>query len=89
VITWLGYALQEVQAREASLGSMASQRWEQSLGDLQRPAAPGSLIPMFEGMVDRAFSRSGGDSEPVPSARQMSSAKPTSVIMASRASSGR
>jgi hypothetical protein len=89
VATWLGYALQKAPAREANLGSMASQRWEQSLGDLQRPAAPGSLIPMFEGMVDRAFSRSGSDSELTPASRQISSKEAPPIMMASRASSGR
>jgi hypothetical protein len=40
------------------------QRWEQSLNDIQHPVAPDSLIPMFEGMVDRALSRTNG--EPAP-----------------------
>jgi hypothetical protein len=33
------------------------QRWEQSLSDIQHPLQEDSLIPMFEGMVDRALSR--------------------------------
>ncbi len=40
-----------------------SQRWEQGLGDLREPIAEDSLIPMFERMVDRAFSRSPADAE--------------------------
>jgi len=31
---------------------------EQGLADLQHPVPSDSLIPMFEGMVERAFSRS-------------------------------
>lgn len=63
VLTWLGYALVKVQARQGTASLLASQRWERSLADLQRPAAADSLIPMFEGMVDRAFSRTVPDPE--------------------------
>jgi len=56
---------------------------------LQRPAAAGSLIPMFEGMVDRAFSRTGGEPESEAPGRQFSTPKLPSQIAASRASSGR
>jgi hypothetical protein len=42
------------------------QRWEQSLNDIQHPVAADSLIPMFEGMVDRALSRTNGDPVPAP-----------------------
>ena len=62
VLNWLGYSLVKAPAREAS--SLASQRWEQSLTELQRPATADSLIPMFEGMVDRAFSRTAAEPEP-------------------------
>ncbi len=36
---------------------LQTQRWEQGLADIQHPVAADSLIPMFEGMVERAFSR--------------------------------
>jgi len=62
ILTWLGYVLQKAPSRDASLGLLTSQRWEQSLADLQRPADAESLIPMFEGMVDRAFSRTSPES---------------------------
>ena len=62
ILAWVGYALQKAPIREASLGLLTSQRWEQSLADLQRPADGDSLIPMFEGMVDRAFSRNSPES---------------------------
>ena len=65
ILVWLGYAALKASSREAATNLVMSQRWEQSLGDLQRPAAADSLIPMFEGMVDRAFSRTEGDRQPV------------------------
>lgn len=90
VLTWLGYAALKAPARDTSASLLASQRWEQSLGDLQRPAAADSLIPMFEGMVDRAFSRTSREPEQQPLTRQFSTAKtPASPLAASRASSGR
>jgi hypothetical protein len=65
ILVWLGYAALKATSREAATNLLMSQRWEQSLGDLQRPAAADSLIPMFEGMVDRAFSRTESDRPPV------------------------
>jgi len=57
ILTWLGYALNKSSSRQAVQNALVSQRWEQSLSDLQHPAPADSLIPMFEGMVDRAFSK--------------------------------
>jgi hypothetical protein len=57
ILVWLGYALGKSVAREPSVRVLASQRWEQSLSELQRPVPAESLIPMFEGIVDRALSR--------------------------------
>jgi hypothetical protein len=37
------------------------QRWEDGLTAIQHPQTADSLIPMFESMVDRALSRSGGE----------------------------
>jgi hypothetical protein len=45
-------------ARDASFSLLQPQRWEQSLSDIHNPVPADSLIPMFEGMVDRALSRS-------------------------------
>ncbi len=64
ILTWLGYALVKAPSKHVSSSLLMSQRWDQSLGDLQHPVAGDSLIPMFEGMVDRAFSRTNGDSAP-------------------------
>ena len=44
--------------RQAAVNHLQTQRWEQGLADLQHPVPSDSLIPMFEGMVERAFSRS-------------------------------
>ena len=58
ILVWLGYSFSRTAGREASVNRLQTQRWEQGLADLQ-PAVPSdSLIPMFEGMVERAFSRS-------------------------------
>ncbi len=57
IATWFVYACVKSATRESSTTLLKSQRWEQSLSDLQRPSTADSLIPMFEGMVDRAFSR--------------------------------
>lgn len=54
---WLGYALAKARPREISGVLLQPQRWEQSLTDIHHPLPPDSLIPMFEGMVDRALSR--------------------------------
>ena len=57
LLIWLGYALVKSPARDASANLLQSQRWEQSLSDIHHPVPENSLIPMFEGMVDRALSR--------------------------------
>src|SRR5207237_9638205 len=57
LLTWLGYMLAKSPARESAAGLLQPQRWEQSLSDIHNPLSADSLIPMFEGMVDRALSR--------------------------------
>jgi hypothetical protein len=57
IFIWITYSLMKVTSRENAVTLLRSQRWEQSLSDLHGPAKGDSLIPMFEGMVDRAFSR--------------------------------
>jgi len=54
---WLGYTLAKSPARDAASTLLRPQRWEQTLSDIQHPLPADSLIPMFEGMVDRALSR--------------------------------
>jgi len=66
VLIWAAYAWMKVPAREAPATLLASQRWERSLSELQQPAVSDSLIPMFEGMVERAFSRTATEPEHEP-----------------------
>jgi hypothetical protein len=57
LLTWLGYSLAKSPARTTAENLLQPQRWEQSLTDIHHPLPADSLIPMFEGMVDRALSR--------------------------------
>lgn len=61
LLVWLGYASLKSPARDVSLSLLQPQRWEQSLSDIHHPLPADSLIPMFEGMVDRALSRTHQD----------------------------
>jgi hypothetical protein len=61
ILIWLGYAVFQNSARMPEASLLASQRWERGLSDLQNPSRGDSLIPMFESMVDRAFSRTQAD----------------------------
>lgn len=56
LIVWLGYVAVKSPARDVSVSLFQSKRWEQSLSDIHHPLPEDSLIPMFEGMVDRALS---------------------------------
>jgi hypothetical protein len=58
MLVWCGYSLSRKAVRVAAVNHLQTQRWEQGLADLQHPVLSDSLIPMFEGMVERAFSRS-------------------------------
>jgi hypothetical protein len=58
ILVWLGYSLSRKAVRVGAVNHLQTQRWEQGLADLQHPVPSDSLIPMFEGMVERAFSRS-------------------------------
>ena len=58
ILVWFGYSLSRKSVRVAAVNHLQTQRWEQGLADLQPPVLSDSLIPMFEGMVERAFSRS-------------------------------
>ena len=60
LLLWLGYVAVKRPARDSSRPLLQPQRWEQSLSDIHHPLPADSLIPMFEGMVDRALSRTQG-----------------------------
>jgi hypothetical protein len=68
ILIWIGYASLKTTSRAAPAKLLMSQRWDQGLNELRHPVAGDSLIPMFESMVDRAFSRTptepeGGEGE--------------------------
>ena len=64
-LVWLGYVAAKSQRREVSNTALMTQRWEQGLADLRHSGSDDSLIPMFEGMVDRAFSKTPSDWSPL------------------------
>jgi hypothetical protein len=64
LLVWLGYVGLKSPARDVSLSLLQPQRWEQSLTDIHHPLPADSLIPMFEGMVDRALSRTHPQASP-------------------------
>jgi len=70
IMVWFGYALLKSQPQTREVTLFASQRWERGLTDLQNPAHGASLIPMFESMVDRAFSRTHSDYSPKETAAE-------------------
>jgi hypothetical protein len=86
ITIWLVYAWIKSPARDASASLLMSQRWDQSLTDLQHPVSSDSLIPLFEGMVDRAFSRTNGDSASDPAAAEESTAESISSSRSSQRS---
>jgi hypothetical protein len=57
LLVWLGYMLASSPARSAGSALLRPQRWEQTISDIHHPVPSDSLIPLFEGMVDRALSR--------------------------------
>jgi hypothetical protein len=64
IAVWLTYVLLKSPAQTKEVDLFASHRWERGLADLQTPVHGDSLIPMFESMVDRAFSRTHSDYAP-------------------------
>ena len=85
-VIWLGYAFSRVVARDATLNYLQTQRWEKGLADLQPATSNDSLIPMFEGMVERAFSRSS-DVEEIE--RRIALTKPVGPVRAKAAAAGK
>jgi hypothetical protein len=58
IFVWLGYSISRNAVRATAVNRLQTERWEQGLSDLQHTVPSDSLIPMFENMVERAFSRS-------------------------------
>jgi hypothetical protein len=93
VLTWIGYGLLKTTSREASAKLLMSQRWDQGLSDLRHPVGDDSLIPMFERMVDRAFSQTprepeGGEIEDKHLVHKMSISDKATASFAPRALPG-
>ncbi len=74
LMVWLGYVALKSPSRDLSTSLLQPQRWEQSLSDIQHPLPADSLIPMFEGMVDRALSRTQQDLSLAPEGRHSGAA---------------
>jgi hypothetical protein len=55
VMSWTVYSV--LNRREVAATVLVPQRWDSALMDLHSQSEPESLIPMFEHMVDRAFSK--------------------------------
>jgi hypothetical protein len=72
LVIWLSYALAKSPARDAATNLLQPQRWEQSLTDIHHPLPANSLIPMFEGMVDRALSRTQVNAATIPGENERS-----------------
>jgi hypothetical protein len=59
IATWLVYIVIPCANAAAPAVLLQPQRWDLSLGELTHPVEPESLMPMFDAMVDRAFSKAG------------------------------
>src|ERR1700722_7757215 len=86
VCVWIGYSLSRKAVREVAVTHLQTKGWEQSLADLQHTVPSDSLIPMFEGMVERAFSRSSSleNGEDVPFDRPAIPPRANSVAAGSK-----
>jgi hypothetical protein len=85
MIVWFGYSFSRVVERDTSVNYLQTQRWERGLADLQTAEPNDSLIPMFEGMVERAFSASSNLEE---IDRRLAFTKPTAPLRAKSAAVG-
>ena len=82
IVTWLVYVVAPATKPGAVPVLLQPQRWDLSLGELTHPAAPESLMPMFDAMVDRAFSKAGAASGPEEKVAAANGAKPSTDKLA-------
>lgn len=82
--TWLAYFAVKRPARDSSRSLLQTQRWEQSISDIHHPVPADSLIPMFEGMVDRALSRTPNYGAPLAEGAAASSGGGSGIFTARR-----
>ena len=85
ILVWLSYTLSPKSVCETSPNRLQTQRWEQGLADIQHPVPSDSLIPMFESMVERAFSRS---SNLESTTNDFAMSRPGDTVRASSAAAG-
>lgn len=88
VLVWFAYFALPAGEQRRSVVLLQPQRWDVSLGELARPVAPESLLPMFDAMVDRAFSKAGNMNKPETKAAQETSARTVSSGMNAAKSPG-
>jgi hypothetical protein len=96
ILIWFSYALARSTAREAAVNHLQTQRWEQSLANLHPVqgtygAGSNSLIPMFEGMVERAISRTSNledGNQPAETPRRPSAPSPRTPNLPAAAAAG-
>jgi hypothetical protein len=67
IVIWLAYVIARAPKLASASLLLQPQRWDLSLGELTNPVAPESLMPMFDAMVDRAFSKAGAAPKPAES----------------------
>lgn len=87
IFVWLAYSFSRQAVRAVAVNRLQTQRWEQGLADLQHPVSSDSLIPMFEGMVERALSRSSNletAEDPIPLNRPLNQPRANSVAAGSK-----
>jgi hypothetical protein len=63
LVIWLMYLFRNDRRPQAMENLLQSQRWNMSLGELTQPIAAESLMPTFDAIVDRAFTRASKDKE--------------------------
>lgn len=87
IFVWLAYSFSRQAVRAVAANRLQTQRWEQGLADLQHPVSSDSLIPMFEGMVERALSRSSNletAEDPIPLNRPINQPRANSAAAGSK-----
>ncbi len=86
---WVAYALWAKVGRDRAVNPLRTQRWEQNIAGLQHAASSNSLIPMFEGMVESAFSRNSNlesGQDLLPSGSSAQTTRTQSVAAGSKSS---
>lgn len=74
ILIWFAYCSLRTAPRDVAPNHLQTQRWESGLADLHVPdnedgVPADALIPMFEGMVERAFSRGSDLGNPAKGSR--------------------